>query len=116
MFSKCQPFGVGLCVTSSVSEATFSLVFAVRVNPTFVPQIRSDSQTTGAHRWFRGKGLRRLEPRMADPPAIITLLVAGDADAVLPSVAETARLQKLLPGSLDLGFQASAVARYFRQM
>eukprot|EP00913_Durusdinium_trenchii_P000852 g793.t1 len=32
------------------------------------------------------KGLRRLEPRMADPPAIVTLLVAGDADAVLPSV------------------------------
>ncbi|CAK9058228.1 unnamed protein product [Durusdinium trenchii] len=45
------------------------------------------------------KGLRRLEPRMADPPAIVTLLVAGDADAVLPSVAETARLQKLLPGA-----------------
>ncbi|CAE7592891.1 URA2, partial [Symbiodinium sp. CCMP2456] len=51
------------------------------------------------------EGVRRLEPlllelRLQEPPWLQqTLLVAGDSDAVLPSMAETERLLKLMPGA-----------------
>lgn len=48
------------------------------------------------------RGMRQLEPKLQqlqDSSSFATLLLAGDADAVLPSVAETKRLQNLLPGA-----------------
>lgn len=48
------------------------------------------------------RGMRQLEPklqRLQDSLSFATLLLAGDADAVLPSLSETKRLQNLLPGA-----------------